>query len=399
MNDALPKPGLVPVCLLGIAQILVWGGSFFLMAVLADPVAAETGWPRQWVYGALSLGILVSGLLAPLGGRLIVRYGGRALLGGSGLVIAAGLLGLAVADSLPVFLLAWAVIGAGMAAGLYDALFATLGNLYGARARSSITGITLISGFCTTLVWPVLALLVGHLGWRQTCAAYAVLLALLIWPMYRVSLPAGHARPSSPQAQPGATGAIDYRLYLLLTTIFTLAAVIMTATSVQLITLLQGCGYSLAEAIGLSALLGPSQVGSRVVDILVRKGHPVWTALASVVLVATGLLLIALFPATAAAGVVLYGAGNGLRAIIRGTLPLAFVRQADYAVVTGRMARPALIGQAATPLLIGYLLEAQGNGAVLGLLCALALVNVLLVVVLAKHPRATPAATTGERSA
>ena len=54
-------------------------------------------------------------------------------------------------------LLAWALIGVGMAMGLYDALFATLGMLYGGAARRAITSITLISGFCTTLVWPFCA--------------------------------------------------------------------------------------------------------------------------------------------------------------------------------------------------------------------------------------------------
>ena len=61
------------------------------MAVLAAPVSHETGWSQQWIYGALSLAILISGLLAPLSGRIIARTGGRAMLAASGAVIAAGL--------------------------------------------------------------------------------------------------------------------------------------------------------------------------------------------------------------------------------------------------------------------------------------------------------------------
>ena len=292
ITDKLQKPGLVATFLLGAVQILVWGGSFFLLAVLGGPVAAETGWSRQWIFGALSLSILISGLLAPLCGRLIVRHGGRLLLGWSGMIVALGLVVLSMTRNFPVFLLAWVIIGIGMAGGLYDALFSTLGNLYGTKARSAITGITLISGFCTTVIWPVLALAVEHLGWRYTCIAYAAVLALLVWPMYLRALPGGASGPVVSKGRVDKTAVIDGRLYTLMACIFTLAAVFMTAMSVHLLTLLHWQGYSLATAVGMSALLGPSQVGSRVVDILSGDRHPMWTTLISVLAVAAGLLLL-----------------------------------------------------------------------------------------------------------
>ncbi len=84
-------------------QVLVWGGSFFLMAVMADPIMKETGWASQWVYGALSLSILVSAMLAPLTSRLIAQYGGRPILASSGLGVAIGLFLMASSTSLPIF--------------------------------------------------------------------------------------------------------------------------------------------------------------------------------------------------------------------------------------------------------------------------------------------------------
>lgn len=384
MSLAPPKASTFQILLLGIGQILVWGGSFFILAVLADPVVQETGWSRQWVYGGLSLGVLVSGLLAPACGRLIARQGGRTLLSLSGLGVAAGLILMASAQHLPLFLLAWVVMGIGMAAGLYDALFATLGTCYGAQARSAISGITLVSGFCTAITWPVAALLVTHLGWRGACLAYAAVLLLTIWPLYRRALPAPVARGSVARSTQTAAPStpVNQALYTVLTALFTLGAVLMTAISIQLITLLQGIGYGLASAVALSACLGPSQVASRIIDLLNRNGHPLWTALASVICTAAGLLLVTLGPGVVwvtVTGLVIFGAGNGLRAIIRGALPLVLWSPADYATVLGRMARPALLGQAATPLLCGYLLEHHGPRAVLGLLCLLALVNVALV--------------------
>lgn len=257
-----PKPAVSAIVTLGLVQILSWGGSFYLMAVMANPIVAETGWSQQWVYGALSLGILVSGLLAPLSGRLIAGSYGRALLASSGAVMAVGLVIMGFSHHLLMFLFAWLIIGVGMAMGLYDSLFATLGTLYGGQARGAITGITLISGFCTTLVWPGTALLIHWLDWRGACFTLAGLLCVAVLPAYWYALPApiSIASQSTVKKNTGEN-ALDPALFWLLCSIFTLASVIMTAISVQLISLLQASGHSLAAALAISAILGPCQVG------------------------------------------------------------------------------------------------------------------------------------------
>ncbi|MNO42092.1 Major Facilitator Superfamily protein [compost metagenome] len=380
MNAGLRLPGPFGIFWLGMLQILVWGGSFFLLAVMAEPITRETGWGKHWVYGALSLGLLVSAVLAPLSSRFVARYGGRMQLAASGIVVGSGLLIIANCQSLQWFFLAWVVIGAGMAMGLYEALFATLGALYAERAGKAITGITLISGFATTLTWPVVALVIEQFGWRTACMAYAVLLIVVVAPLYLWILPAGPHKEQAKSAPAPLHMEVDRRLYLLLTWIFALGAIIMTAVSVQLVAVLQGLGYSLATAIGLSALLGPSQVASRVLQILARKRHPIWTALVSSVLVAIGVILVAVAPAATAVGLLLYGCGNGLRAIVRGLLPLALMPPAQYVALMGKMSRPSLVGQALTPLAGGYLLQHFGAMGVLVTLASLALINVALVV-------------------
>ncbi len=379
MKDPADSPGLSGIFLLGLLQILVWGGSFFLLAVMAAPIVRDTGWALQWVYGALSLSLLVSALLAPLTSRLIARFGGRPVLASSGAVVAVGLLLMAAAPSLGWFLLAWGVIGVGMALGLYEALFASLGALYGEKAAGAITGITLISGFASTLTWPLVALLIEHLGWRMTCVAYAVVLLLSVAPLYWRALPAGVGIKIASKAQQAAEDRVDPQVYWLLTTIFAIGAVLMTAVAVHLVSILQGQGHSLVAAIGFAAVLGPCQVGSRIVQIFARKRHPLWTTLISVVLVASGLLLVTLVPAATLLGLVLYGFGNGLRAIVRGLLPLVLMSPSNYVLLMGKMSLPSLVGQAATPLVGGWLLQSAGPGAVLGVMAGLAGVNVLLV--------------------
>lgn len=124
---------------LGIVQIFAWGSSYYLLAVFAGPIAAETGWRLSWVVGGLSLGLFVAGIASPRVGEAIRRQGGKPVLALSSILLAAGLLILATAPVLPVFVAGWVVLGIGMGAGLYDAAFATLGGIYGHEARSAIT--------------------------------------------------------------------------------------------------------------------------------------------------------------------------------------------------------------------------------------------------------------------
>ena len=98
---------VVIISVLGVTQIFAWGSSYYLPAVLAKPIAADTGWSLSWVVGGLSLGLLIAGLVSPWVGRAIARRGGRPVLAVSAGLLAAGLSALALAHSLPAFLTAW----------------------------------------------------------------------------------------------------------------------------------------------------------------------------------------------------------------------------------------------------------------------------------------------------
>src|SRR4051794_33688464 len=171
-SNAVRGRGLV-ITVLGVTQILAWGSTFYLPAVLASPIATETGWPLTWVVGGLSLGLLLAGLISPYVGLMIERHGGRPVLMASAVLFAVGQLGLGLAHSVTTYVAAWLVIGVGMGTGLFDAAFGTLGRLYGRDARLAITTLTLFGGLASTVCWPLSAFLVGKLGWRGTCFAYS----------------------------------------------------------------------------------------------------------------------------------------------------------------------------------------------------------------------------------
>ena len=186
----------IVISVLGVTQIFAWGSSYYLPAVLAKPIASDTGWSLSWVVGGLSLGLLIAGLVSPWVGRAIARQGGRPVLAASAALLAAGLSVLALAHSLAAFLIAWSLIGLGMGAGLYDPAFATLGRLYGHEGRSAITTLTLFGGFASTVCWPLSAFLAAHLGWRGACLVYAGFQLAVALPAYLFVLPREPQRPA-----------------------------------------------------------------------------------------------------------------------------------------------------------------------------------------------------------
>jgi hypothetical protein len=382
------------IAVLGFTQCLAWGSSYYLLAVLAKPIAAETGWPLTWVVGGVSLGLLVAGFASPGMGRAVERYGGRPVLAGGSVVLALGLLGLGISQRPISYFTAWAFLGLGMAVGLYDAAFAMLGRLYGADARRLITNLTLIGGFASTLAWPLSAFLVETWGWRGACVVYAAMHLALGLPMHLFLLPSEGRHPvaaSQPAEDPRDAGQAPgtevpwpRRHYLVLVWMlavnFTLQAVIATVMSVHLLTILQRLGLELGAAVALGTLVGPSQVGGRLLEVTFgRHVHPVWTAVAASLFVFAGLtLLLVVPPVVMAAALVLYGAGNGIKTIVKGTLPLALFGPSGYASLMGRLAMPTLLAQAVAPALMAFALAGSRPERLVAILAALALLNVLL---------------------
>jgi MFS family permease len=378
----------IVITALGLTQILAWGSSYYLPAVLADPIARDTGWPLSWVVGGLSLGLLMAAIVSPRVGTAIERHGGRPVLALSAIAIGTGQLGLALAPNLAAYIAAWLVIGVGMGAGLYDAAFATLGRLYGHDARAAITTLTLFGGFASTVCWPLSAFMLSTIGWRGACLLYAAIQLAVALPLYLVIIPRG--APAPPAPVPGAGIVKTYTkakptllLLAALAMSLTLAAFLSSLMSVHLLTMLQASGIALAAAVGLGAVVGPFQVTARIVEMAIaRYHHPVWTKAASVMFVAIGLswlwsglpvILLALGS---------YGAGVGLESIARGTLPLALFGGAGYATLMGRLAVPSLLAQAAAPWVGAILLERAGAHGALAVVALVAFLNVALTAVL-----------------
>jgi hypothetical protein len=285
-----------------------------------------------------------------------------------------------------------------MGTGLYDPAFSTLGRLYGEQARSAITQLTLFGGFASTVCWPLSAFFVEHFGWREACLAYAFINVAVVLPFYIFGVPRENYRlPASPTAPSGAgrhrRSWEDRYAFVVIAAGLTMASIIMTVISVHILALMQARGLTLAIAVSLGALIGPAQVGARVMEAAFgRRYHPVWGFLTSALLVATGLAML-LGPASViGVGLVFYGSGSGIRSIVRGTVPLALFGREGYAILMGWLAMPSLVAQAAPPLIGSLLIGHLGPDVTIAVLTGAAFVNILLVLPLLPLARRRPVA-------
>ncbi|WP_205182487.1 MULTISPECIES: MFS transporter [Burkholderiaceae] len=396
------EPSSSVIARLGIAQTLAWGSTYYLPAMLATPMAKDLGVSAPTVFAAFSAALIVSALIGPSAGRMIDRTGGRSVLVATSLIFALGLAGLGFAQGVIGLFAAWLILGVGMGAGLYEAAFATLVALYGNRSRGAITGITLIAGFASTVGWPLSTYMEAHIGWRGACFAWAAL-HLTVGLLLNASMPktsasgevlktkAARAKvESSPVAESSSQRLASYALAF----VFAATWFISTAMAAHLPRLLQAGGATLATAVMVGALIGPAQVGARILEFgFLRKVHPLLSARIAAALHPIGALAFGLIGAHAAALFgVLHGAGNGILTIAKGTLPLVIFGPNGYGHRQGVLMVPARIAQALAPWLFGICLDAFGAKA-LWLSSALGIGAILMLMTIRQvgQPVAKPA--------
>src|SRR5512134_1796466 len=200
-------PLLLAVCALGIAQITAWGTSYYCLGVLANPIAADTGWSRSLIYFGFTVSLLVMGAVSSWAGRAIDRYGAQAAMTLGTVLVSAGLLLLSLVRSEAAYLAVWAFLGLGMRLCLYDAAFAALVQVVPSRGRQAISYLTLFGAFASTVFWVVGHALEEQVGWRQTLVLFAVINLVLCLPLHWLGL--ARREPAHARDVPAATHAAD----------------------------------------------------------------------------------------------------------------------------------------------------------------------------------------------
>jgi predicted MFS family arabinose efflux permease len=374
---------------LGITQIIGWGTTFLMPSVLGRPIEHDLGLPSEVVYGGITVMFGVGALFAPWVGRSMDRLGARTLMASGSLLYALSLAALAASQGLVSYLLCWAAMGIASTLALNTPASIALAQVAGQRARQAIAILAIVGGFASTVFWPISGVLEPLIGWRGTLLMFAGLHLVVCLPVHLLMLP---GRPSAiPASAPpppvaGLSAAESTRAFLLLATAFSCGAFIFTGFIVHAIDVLRGLGHDPATALLLASLIGPAQVTVRLVELTFGHRYSIMSsALFAAAVLPLGLGLAWLAGGNLAVALLClmaYGVANGLKAVLRATLPLALFGRAQFGTVMGRLALPQGIVSAAAPPVLAAVMANFGTEGVLAVCFVIATVALAATIAL-----------------
>jgi hypothetical protein len=383
------------VWLLGLTQIVGYGTMYYSFAILAHSAAPDLGWPEPWLFGALSVGLLLGGLIAPEVGKRIDRHSAGAVMT-LGSVVASGALLLAgTAPNGPVFAVATIMMQLVGTLVLYDAAFTALVQVTGAEARTRITHLTLIAGFASTLFWPLTVWLDAALGWRNVYIAFALLNLLTCVPIHallrrpREAAAVPTNSPSTSGATPAHTPAPPSAMWFA-TLGFAFSGFALSAILAQMVPLVTAVGLG-ASALLVSTLFGPAQVLIRFINLVAGAArHPIIATLIALALLPAAIAVLAVgSPALIAAVIfaLLLGFASGLKSIVQGSLPLALFGAGAYGARLGVMASVRQVLASVAPFVLAFLIEVSGVRPALWIIAGVALLGLMCLLPVARQVR------------
>lgn len=345
---------------LSLAQLITWGSVFYTFALLLEPVERELGLSRAQSSLAFSLALLAEGLFAYPVGRWIDRGHERAVMTGGSLAIAAGLALHSQVRSVEGFYLAWTLLGAALAATLYTPVFAVVTRRFPSDFRRAIITLTFLGGLASSVFIPLSAWLIAGWGWRTALLLLAALHLLVCVPLHAVWLrnapPAGERTVHSEQSPATLLRSAPF----LLIAVFVVGMMAITAAvPPHLISLLRERGLHEAWVIAIPASIGVIQVVGRLLLYFFEHRFNLHTANRVIPflipLALAALIAGATHPGGALLFVLLFGLGNGLLTIVKGTAVAQYVSRAHVASLNGALGLPQALARAVAPLLLGLL--------------------------------------------
>lgn len=355
---------------LGLTQIIGYGTLYYSFSILAPDMARGLNWSTEWIFAALSAALLLGGLTAPYLGRAIDHFGAGQVMTAGSAIAAAALIVCAYAPGKSGFVAALIVVEIAANLVQYGAAFALLVQASPRTAQRSITYLTLIAGFASTIFWPITTALHAHLSWQNVYLVFAALNLLVCLPLH-AWLSYGLAKGRA-QKQAGTAQIVEGSLspdvrqfgFKLMVVGFSLQSLVSAAILVHMVPLLSGLGLGATAAI-VGTLFGPSQVLSRFANMVLGGNlPPLALATIAATLIPGGVLILTLTApsvAGAMAFAVVFGLGSGLFSIVTGTLPLMLFGSDGYGRLQGKVMAARLILSATAPFALAFAMAHIGT--------------------------------------
>jgi MFS family permease len=350
---------------LGVTQIIGYGTLYYSFSILAPSIAAEFAIGVEWIYGFMSLALLAGGIIAPYAGALADKHGAARVLSLGSIGAAISLTTCGLAHNAWQFLGGVILLELASAFVLYATAFALLAQATGPRAQRSITYLTLIAGFASTIFWPLTIWLLQVMDWQQIYFLFAGMNLLICLPLHFWL--SRFARTAAAPAIVAATTPLPASqanfIFPLVVLGFSLAGFVSAATLFHVVPILGLLGTG-ASGVFVATLFGPAQVASRLINMVFGQDLPapilaVISATMMPVAIATLALSAPSVPG-AMAFAITFGLGSGLFSIVSGTLPLALFGGAGYGKRLGWISMGRLCLSSIAPFALSVTLGAIG---------------------------------------
>lgn len=384
------------VSALGVTQIIGYGTLYYSFSILAPGMAKDLGISLEQVFAVFSVSLFIGGLSAPFIGRHMDKIGAATVMT-LGSALAAFTLALcAWSPSVSLFALAIVLLEVSSGMVQYQAAFATLVESEPRTASRSITYLTLIGGFASTIFWPIAASLTGYLSWREIYLVFAAVNLLVCTPLHfwiMQSRTVGSEMEGA-KTREAVIGALEPsargRGMLLVSLAFSLSGFTLAAILAHMVPMLGAIGLGSA-AVVIGSLFGPAQVMSRLINMVFGKSlSPPALAIVSATLMVLGVLILGLsgnwLPGAVAFAICL-GLGSGINSIAQGSLPLYLFGSVGYGAITGKMAAARLATGAAAPFAFAAATNRFGTNVSLFVIAALGVLGILAFGVVATSVR------------
>ncbi|MFI7616725.1 MFS transporter [Nonomuraea terrae] len=372
------------VAALAITQTAGYGVLYYAFSVFIPPMSRDLRAGVAELTGAITLSVLVSGLVAPVVGRRLDRHGGRGLMTTGSLLGALSVLAWSQVRSVAELYVVCGVLGVASAMVLYEAAFAVIVAWFDAARRArALLAVTVVAGFASSVFLPLTGVLVELYGWRRALVILAAGYAVTAVPLHALVV-RGRAAPPHADRREIVRTAVRERPFWLLAAAFLTQTGAVAVMGVLLVTYLITLGHPPVFAAGVAGLLGVLSVTGRLVTTGLQARWPV--ALVTAAMFALQGLAAVLLPLVgrdtvgAVVGVVLFGLGFGVATIARPALMADRYGTAAYASLSGALALPITVAKAVAPLLAAGLAQVTGYPAVMGAVAAACALGALALV-------------------
>ena len=362
---------------LGFTETVSWGVLYYTFSVLIAPTTAEMGWSRAEISGALSVMLVVSGVVGLGVGRWLDEHGPRALMTAGSIVAVPLVIAWSQVRDLVSFYLIWIGIGIAFAAVNYGPAFATMIVWFRRDRSRALTLVTLVAGFASTVFVPLAAWLVSVQGWRAALVTLAIVLAVLTIAPHALFL---RRRPAdiglavdgapllaedavataTPELSRSFREALRHPTFPWLALAFALYA-LGVGVPVHLVAYLGDHGYSLAFAAAAAGGIGAAQVLGRLLFAPLERRLPPRTVSLLVYLgqpLALLILLVVPSEVGVIAFVLLFGAARGMETLVRSTIIAGLYGPRRIASIAAVLTLATTLTQAISPVSLGAVYDA-----------------------------------------